>query len=161
MQYAQTNAKVHSVSALQYAEENGQLRRDVDKLTATIKKLTDKIERDMKTKRARFKRKQTKTKSSYFSGKKPKLDALCAVSSEVNFFAAYVSQVVSQIPLEEESYHPEEEELWVPHEEIPEEFPQQTRAPQLPLCHQPLVKMVPKESAIPKEETVKGSKGIF
>ena len=106
----------------------------------------------MKMKRARFNRKQTKTKSSYFSGKKPKLDALCAVSSEVNFFAAYVSQVVSQIPLEEESYHPEEEELWVPHEEIPEEFPQQTRAPQLPLCHRPLVKMVPRESAIPKEE---------
>ena len=82
VRYAQTYAKILSVSALQYAEENGQLCREVDKLTATD-------------------------------------------------------------------------------EEIPEEFPNQTLAPQLPLCHLPLVKMVPQVSAIPKEETVKGSKGIF
>ena len=133
-------------------DAGGVKNREVDKLTATLKDLTDKIERNMKTKRARFNGRRTKTKSSDFSGKKPKLDALCAVSSDVDVFAAYVTQGVSQIPLEEESYHPEEEELWVPHEEIPEEFPQQTRAPQLPLCNRPLVKMVPQESAIPKEE---------
>ena len=161
MQCAQTNAKVLSISAIQYAEENGQLCCNIDKLTATIKKLTDKIELYMKTKCTSFNRKQTKNKSSDFSGKKPKLDALCVVSSKVDVFAAYVNQDVSQIPMEEESYHLEEEELWASDEKIPEEFPQQTLVLQLPLCHQPLVKMVPRELAIPKEETAKGSKGHF
>ena len=76
----------------------------------------------MKTKHTPFNRKQTKTKSSYFSGKKQKLDSHGVVSSEVNIFTVYVNQDVSQIPLEEESYHPEEEELWVPDEEFLRNF---------------------------------------